>query len=339
MKRPLRSDRNDTRPAPPPAIPPVMARGGLDGLSMRAPKRQSRTNPKRRYDVALGKVFLTDVPGAEVRLPSLPSVRLGWRLMSGVLLLALAAGLLFVWKSPIFRISSVETEGLQRLTLADLNAVMNGAMGVYERPVFALDAKALEKALRETFPEFSSVDVQVSLPAAVKISVTERQPVLAWLQDDAEVWIDAEGVSFPPRGNPGALVRIKAQSAPPDSLPSSLSAENETEGQLPSLTAEKATGIEGLKLTPELVAAILTLNEAARSQSGSDDPVMLYNIEHGLGWNEPRGWKVFFGVDLENLDQKLLVYQALAERLKHEGIRPALVSVEYLHAPYYRMER
>jgi hypothetical protein len=36
---------------------------------------------------------------------------------------------------------------------------------------------------------------------------------------------------------------------------------------------------------------------------------------------------------------KMAVYQALVDQLKSEGIQPALISVEYVHAPYYRMER
>ncbi len=68
--------------------------------------------------------------------------------------------------------------------------------------------------------------------------------------------------------------------------------------------------------------------------------VLVFDSEHGLGWNDPNGgWDVFFGNEDEDMDMKLAVYQALVERLKTEGIQPALISVEYVHAPYYRMER
>ena len=69
------------------------------------------------------------------------------------------------------------------------------------------------------------------------------------------------------------------------------------------------------------------------------ETVLVYDSAHGLGWNDPNGWDVFFGVEDQDMDMKLLVYQALVDRLKSEGITPALISVEYLHAPYYRMER
>jgi hypothetical protein len=62
-------------------------------------------------------------------------------------------------------------------------------------------------------------------------------------------------------------------------------------------------------------------------------------VLHGLGWNDGFGWVVFFGKDTEEMDQKLKVYRVLAKRLKKENPRPELISVEYLHAPYYRLER
>jgi hypothetical protein len=36
---------------------------------------------------------------------------------------------------------------------------------------------------------------------------------------------------------------------------------------------------------------------------------------------------------------KLTVYEAIVARMAYDGIQPALISVEYAHAPYYRMER
>ena len=34
--------------------------------------------------------------------------------------------------------------------------------------------------------------MQIALPARVYITVSERQPVVSWLQDGREVWVDAE---------------------------------------------------------------------------------------------------------------------------------------------------
>jgi cell division protein FtsQ len=220
---------------------------------------------------------------------------------------------------------------LQRLTVADLS----GSLGVLGDSVILVDSKELEQTLQALYPELTDVDIRVSLPGALTITATERQPVLAWTQDDAELWIDADGVSFLPRGNPiSTLVRVKAQTAPPGSLPVQAEVSDASSLEDVLSTAPVSTAPQ-LHLDPDLVATILALNTII-----PPDTVLLYNAEHGLGWNDKQhGWKVFFGSETQNIDQKLLVYQAMAARLEADGIQPELISVEFLHAPYYRMER
>jgi cell division protein FtsQ len=89
-----------------------------------------------------------------------------------------------------------------------------------------------------------------------------------------------------------------------------------------------------LRLTPELVDSIIALGAKMPAET-----ILVFDSEHGLGWNDPHGWEVFFGAEDQDMEMKLIVYQALVERLQNEGIQPALISVEYVHAPYYRMER
>ena len=85
---------------------------------------------------------------------------------------------------------------------------------------------------------------------------------------------------------------------------------------------------------PQMVTAILNIKSMAPKKA-----TMVYDKDHGLGWNDARGWQVFFGMDITNMDSKLLVYEALVKKLKADGVAPAFISVEYANAPYYRMER
>ena len=64
----------------------------------------------------------------------------------------------------------------------------------------------------------------------------------------------------------------------------------------------------------------------------------MYTAGHGLGWKDPRGWEVYFGMNLKDMEMKLRVYKTLVKRLGKEKIQPQLISVEYVHAPYYRLE-
>lgn len=329
--------------------PPVVARRGSDWAypgSGASSKKQNRNVPaggaaRRRYDIAL------DVPGAELRLPAFPSVRLGWRAVSGLMVVLMLASLYFLWTSAAFRVNTVAAEGLQRLTVGDLNAVL----GLFDRSIFTVDPAEVEETLRLAFPEFSSVSVRLGLPANVDIRVAERQPVLAWLQDGSEVWIDAEGVAFPPRGNPVSdenaqpLARVEAHSAPDGFDPGAV-LQSGGLGNLPYLVpqAVDAAGEMALparqnQIDPALVASILALSPQVPA-----DTLLVFDAEHGLGWTDPHGWEVYFGSQIlagleSDMNSRLMVYQALVERLDAEGIQPAFISVEFIHGPFYGMER
>jgi hypothetical protein len=83
----------------------------------------------------------------------------------------------------------------------------------------------------------------------------------------------------------------------------------------------------------EMVSAILSMS----AQAPTDTP-LLYDSKHGLGWRDSRGWEVFLG-DISDIDMKLRVYQAMIEKIDQENLNPVLVSVEYTHTPFFRLER
>jgi cell division protein FtsQ len=308
------------------ATPPVMVRGGMNGMAfgrVASSKLGKQKSIKRRIDVPL------KVTGAEVRLPSLPFLHLGWRLVSLLMVLMMAASLVLVWKAPVFQVGSIEAKGLQRLTVSDLNAVM----GTFGRSIFTLNPNLLNLSLQQAFPELSKVSVRVNLPASVKVVVTEREPVISWTQDGVETWVDAQGISFPPRGEPQTvLVKVEGHGTPPGpTAEASPDVQQTLPGEVTSpLTPNKTS----LMLTTDLVSSILALGAKM-----PPDTTLVYDSEHGLGWNDPNGWEVFFGDEDQDMEMKLIVYQALVERLQSEGIQPVMISVEYVHAPYYRVQR
>ncbi|OGO60801.1 MAG: hypothetical protein A2032_02020 [Chloroflexi bacterium RBG_19FT_COMBO_49_13] len=308
------------------AAPPVMVRGGIGGMTfgrVGSSRLQKQRSPKRRFDVPL------NAQGAEVRLPSVPLIHLGWRAASLLMVVMMIASLFLIWKAPVFQIKAVEAEGLKRLTVGDLNTVM----GTFGASVFSLNPQGLEEILQQAFPELAKISVRVTLPANVKVVVVEREPAIAWTQDGIESWVDAQGVSFPPRGNPEtALVRVEGRGTPP-SITSSSSL-NDLQSLPAGLPSATSTTLTNIRLSPELVTAILALGEKMPA-----DTLLVYDSEHGLGWNDPKGWEVFFGAEDQDMEMKLTIYQAMVERLESQGIQPALISVEYIHAPYYRMER
>jgi hypothetical protein len=294
-------------------MPPVMMRGSLTGAA--APSRKPGKT-RRRYDVAL------DVPGAELRLPALPQVHIGWRLVSGVMTIVLLAALYHVWNSPAYRVDEAEVTGLQRLSSVDVNAVLD----VADEPIFTLSAAELQKKLIESFPEFSQVSVEIALRDKVLVTVEERLPILTWRQEGRTTLVDANGVAFPQRDSSAEVpaLAVEASSAPP--------------GVEQVDSGESILGMQSVAYAPqfmpvEMVSAILSMSGQAPPNS-----VLVYDAQHGLGWKAAEGWEVYFG-DMKDMGMKLNVYQALVKTFQRNDIHPVLISVEHVHAPYYRLER
>ncbi len=63
---------------------------------------------------------------------------------------------------------------------------------------------------------------------------------------------------------------------------------------------------------------------------------MIYDPQYGLGWQDPRGWSVYFGQNTQNIAMKLEVYQSLVENIISQGIQPTLISMAYPDAPFYK---
>lgn len=293
------------------ALPPVLVR--RDFQSMATPSagvsRRRVKTPRRRFDLTL------DTPGVEIRLPSLPVVRFSWRICSGLMVMLMMVSLVLLLFSPTFQADIVEVEGLQRLTLNDLLL----ALDVTGQPVISLNPVTIRTELLQAFPDLKDAHVRINLPASVSVEVVERQPVIIWERGGETLWVDEDGVVFLPRGELEApLVTLEAEAVPFVQLTGS---------------PENASLQVREQLDPKLIRVLLSM-----SQYMPEGRTMIYDPAQGLGWSDERGWQVFFGSNLENMDQKLIVYQAIVDRLEAEGVQPVLISLEYLHAPYFRLE-
>jgi len=86
-------------------------------------------------------------------------------------------------------------------------------------------------------------------------------------------------------------------------------------------------------INKNLLSAILQLNAWM-----PDEETLLFQAVRGVGWQDVRGWDVFIGQKLENINDKMVMYETIVQKLEKDGINPTLVSVEFLHAPYYRTD-
>jgi cell division protein FtsQ len=296
-----------------PQMPPVMVRGGVYAPDRNKAKRKKSKTLKKRYDIALA------TPGVEIRLPSLPVVRFGWRFLSFLLMVGFLVLIYYFMTSPIFQIQMVDVKGAIRLTSEEINRTLN----IYNKPVFTLNPDHLASSLSTMYPELKDVAVQISFPASVVIHVSERIPLIVWHQDSSTRLIDGDGFAFPVRGELEKLVAVKAYASPPK--PASIDVNNETI----DLSGEYQAFIH-----PTLVSGILVM----RSQA-PEGTELVYDPDFGLGWKDARGWDVFFGMDASEIDSKLMIYNSIVKNLQQDGRTPVLINIEHVHAPYYRLEQ
>ena len=308
--------------------PPVMVRDIASGAAVGVGGNYKKN--RRRIDVPL------NVTGAEMRLPSLPQVHIGWRVISFALVVVLSYMVYIGWNSQDFRIDVANISGLHNITSRDVNSVL----GVTGKSIFTLDRLEMQNKLLESFSEFSSAAVVLDLPNTVNITVTERIPVLVWSHDSQSVLVDENGKAFPMRNevfDQGLYPIIEAQEEPPQ-----LISLDPTKSKQASLGVD-LTGLQfaesklsddetGKLLSPEMVAAVLLLDEHT-----PDGAILSYDNTYGLSWKDRRGWDVYFG-KLNDIEMKLRVYDAIFQYLREEDTKPAMISVEYVHAPYYRLE-
>lgn len=312
--------------------PPVLVRNSNRGTSSRIHAAGRR--PKRRFDLSLNS------SGAEMRLPSIPMINMGWRWVSFVAAGGLLFLLYYLMTSPAFRVEAAEIHGLRRVP----DMMVHTSAKITGEQIFTLSATELEGQLLSQFPEFSDVQASLGLPNTVVISVTERVPTLTWILNGDVRLVDEDGMAFPMRTDSQdyPLPVVESQIAPPvPQLVSveSIQAEQALEDQAVAdqapeqeLSQINETGAVRF-VSQDMVKAIKTL----ALQAPEEQP-LIYDPEHGLGWTDPRGWEVYFG-DATEIEIKLLVYGAIVGRLQQEGIQPVLISVQYPHAPFYRLER
>jgi hypothetical protein len=274
--------------------------------------------------------------GVEVRMPAMPSIQFNWQAGSLVVAFCLIIGVILLTSLSAFQVSAVQLSGSKRITAAQVTNVVVAK----RQSIFMLDSRQIIPAIQASFPEFSSVNLSIHFPSTVALSVKERQPILAWKSNGKTVWIASDGVVMPARGDGGSLqtvdsgVAIPSTKVNPGGSPLVVATPDPTADSGTTQKTAAAKKIPTIRVADaQIVQAAISLT--AQLPSGAS---LVYDPVSGMGWNDPQGWQVFFGVDLSNLALKEAEYQAISQRLKALGIQPKLISVAHVDSPYYRTE-
>jgi len=300
-----------------------------ESLSKVVIRRQSSEAEPSFSRTAVGKksVYVrTNARGSEIRLPALPKLRLPWRLLSGLIVIACAVAIYYFAFSDYFRITSINLAGTNRISQEALLA----ATQVQNSSMMELHPEDVQARILSAFPEIREARVMTRLPNEVNILVFERQPLITWfLNDKPAYWIDEEGYTFPIRGEQvGTPYFIYADGEPPYPLgyPMDLQINHNLSKQLPRL-----------KLNPSVDADFVqsVLKLSARLP---ESYTLHYEKARGLAWQDPKGWTVYFGDRSSDMDKKLNEYESIVKEILDKNLQPTMVSMQFLHAPYYRTE-
>ena len=276
----------------------------------------------------------TGTPGKELRLPAVPRVSVGMRVFSGILALLLLVGVISMLKSDSCK---VNPNGIKFGVISVVRSWKSPQNSV---PIWnahiEVEPDKIEQVIIRDFPDIKTVKVGVSLPANLNVLVVERIPSIIWFVDATEkteasqIWIDDEGYSFEVRGAASLPIEVHANTTPPPPF-------KPVEMEKPTAPEETETEEEIFKepepnVDPRLVEAIQALNQL--KPQGTQ---LRYDARRGLGWVDPNyGWMVYFGRSAEHLDLKMAQYQKIAELILERNLQPTLISLEFLHAPYFR---
>lgn len=285
---------------------------------------QTAVSPRRvQYKVASN--------GVETRMFTLPTFHFNWQWVSGILSVVFIAVALLFTNLTVFQVNSISIDGLKRLTPEDLAPVIQKHVS----SIFMVNRNDLVESLSFAFPELTIQSLRTALPSSLKITVTERQPILSWTSGDSSLWVDAEGVVFPPRGDSGSILYIYSNDAMPLTRSTPIPTDPLNYLNIALDRAEKKlTPEEALKhMDPAVIKAAIDFS--TQMPEGS---ALVYDSVSGMGWKDSRGWTVYFGSTLEHMAFKQSEYQAIVDRLASLGITPTTISVEYADAPYYRTE-
>lgn len=264
-------------------------------------KSQRRQRPKRRYDI-----LLPAAAGAEVRLPAIPQLRVGARLLTAWLL----AGVLWAGYSLLtgsaFRVDQPEVHGAEFMSEAHVRSIA----AVDDTVVFFVDPEQIAESLY-AYAEISAVEVAVEWPNKVVIHLVERKPIVAWDDGGRRWWLCADGVAILEREVRPGLVQIISDEP-------TLQIQDDPLAQV---------------IDPEVLRSAVALRTLL-PEIGS----LRFERDRGLVLDDSRGWTAYFGAE-GDMAQKVRVYIRVSEWLQEHAVRASMVSMLDPSSPYYTLAR
>lgn len=318
-------------------------------MKLRRPPRKARRRQRRRSQVqridAVGAIALPQMnvsdtarrrrrrqQGQRLRRTTQLVRNFVWsaRWVSlGLLLLAVYA-LLLVASDERYFLTRVPVDGVVTIPPSEIV----DASGLGGQHIFAANPGAAAAAIAQV-PGIISATVTLAWPNQVTIMVVEDSPIAVWQQGEETFWLNRQGAIFPARGAqlPGLIVIEAAVDDPAAAAPRlSGSLANAAINDGPIVVPDEA--VEVVDDTPAFIPRPIIDGALALRQLRPDITRLVYRPTSGLGFDDPRGWRVYVGQGTD-MAQKLAVYDQIVADLLTRGISPTYISVSNQKKPYY----
>jgi hypothetical protein len=278
-----------------------MAHKAGSGRRKATHRSQKKRRLKRRNEIVLPASM-----GGQVRLPALPEIHVGARLLSMPLLIVLLWLGYQMLTGVTFQVDQPEILGAAFMS----EALVRSIAQVDDRPVFSIDPEGIAAQL-ESYPEIANAEVAVEWPNKVVIQLFERTPVIAWDDGGRKWWLSDDGVAFLEREAMPGMVVIVA---------------DEPVLQIQDDPLAQVIDPVILRCAAELGALL------------PDAGILRFDLENGLVLEDARGWTVHFGSN-GDMAEKVRVYIRIGEWLHAQALQPSIVSVVNPNSPYYSLAR
>lgn len=198
-------------------------------------------------------------------------------------MIAAASAMVWLTSDPAFRVvpSTVRISGVRYTDPADVRAAML-LVGDVRPATIVISTRSMEDAI-ERLPAVASAKVRAVLPDTLTVSITERQPMLAWRVGDEAWLVDSAGTAFAP------LSQATADEQ----------GDGATGTALPAVDDQRAdaTMVAGDMIDAVDLEAVRTLGNVTPELLDSDAPALFLSLADGDGWvlSAPGHWRAVFG--------------------------------------------
>ena len=260
-------------------------------------RSQAKLKRYRRY-AAVGVVgTLKPLPQPRARR------KLNWRwVLLGLALVMVVGAVLYVGFSNTFYVTRVSVLGNTRTPPLEILQASN----IGGEHILWVNYTDAVRRITQGVPAIKSAHVDCQLPNRCVIKVQEREPIVAWQFGGAVTWLADDGVAFAAIGKNDESANLIVVEAP----------------QGPAL-------LPGEEADPKLVKAVLAVVHEI-----PDVRHYRYTGEHGLEFDDARGFPIYLGLG-ENMADRAMIWKSLREQLAQNGVTPKFVDLRFPLAPYY----